>query len=95
MATLLLAQSGVHPKRAANDGCTPLCIAAQNGHAGMAALLLADPGGVDPSQANSKGRTPLIIACHMNHPAAAALLLDHGAIRQGRVGGLAHSCSVH
>ena len=62
----------------APDGATPLCIAAQQGNAELAALLLAHRAAVDAPRPKY-GDTPLCIAAQQGNAEVAALLLKHGA----------------
>jgi ankyrin repeat protein len=53
-------------------GCTPLYIAAQNGHAAIVSKLLQH--GADKSIRGWNNETPLEAAQRLNHAAVAALL---------------------
>jgi ankyrin repeat protein len=65
---------------------TPLCIAAQEGHADMVRVLLA--GGAEPDRARGDGVVPLYIAVQNGHHAAVRALLAAGAsARSCAVGG--------
>jgi ankyrin repeat protein len=59
------------------DGCTPLYIAAQNGHAAVVSVLIA--AGADVNKARASGGTPLYIAAQRGHAGVVDLLIAAGA----------------
>ncbi|MHB1954477.1 MAG: ankyrin repeat domain-containing protein [Sulfobacillus sp.] len=61
----------------ANNGNTPLMVAAQGGQTAVAAVLLVH--GADVNAKDKLGGTPLMFAARYGHTAVAALLLAHGA----------------
>ena len=70
------ARANVHNAR----GVTPLNMAAQNGRAAVARLLLSDPAlRVDVNKPTPAGRTPLYIACGRGHLDVVRVLLAAGA----------------
>lgn len=78
------------------DGFTALHLAAQYGHAAMAAMLLRRGATVDP--VNNYGATPLHIAARRGHPAIMQLLLEHGTdVNMGDAEGntALHLCVAH
>ena len=75
--TALMQGASVHT-RDEKDGCSPLLMAAENGHVEICSLLVAHGCKVDDK--DSKGRTPLSVAVRMRHAAICELLLAHGAI---------------
>lgn len=72
-----LAQHGVNPNTADENGVTPLQIAVQLGFAEGAEALLDAGAHVDPTTAT--GETPLINAVHQRDVAMVRLLMSHGA----------------
>jgi ankyrin repeat protein len=70
-------ENGATVDVAMTDGATPLCIAAQNGHAALAALLLENGAKVDLAMTN--GATPLYFAARQGHTDLAVLLLANRA----------------
>jgi ankyrin repeat protein len=68
---------GARPDLAANDGTTPLILAAQLGWIDGAEALLAR--GANVNLANRGGETPLIMAVHRGDLAMVRLLLGQGA----------------
>jgi ankyrin repeat protein len=61
-----------------DDGCTPLFIAAQQGHLEAVRLLLE--AGANPSLVRVDGKPPLSAARSHGHADTVALLLLHGAV---------------
>ena len=85
--------------RAAQNGCTPLYIACQNGHTEVVAKLLAANADVEqaPIEAGERRRTPMATACHFGHFGCVQLLCStarpapslsraerHGGVRRHR-----------
>lgn len=62
----------------ANDGSTPLWVAACNGHFEMVQWLASNGGSV--TQPDSNGNTPLAIARQQKHAAVVRFLEDNGAV---------------
>ena len=64
------------------DGCTPLHIAAQFGHAGVVSALI-ETAGVDLNAAltdgEDAGMTPMFLAAQENQPEVVTLLIAAGA----------------
>ena len=75
MRTLL--DAGADKDLAADDGVTPLIIAALHGRDAVVRSLL--PAGADKDLATNNGVTPLCIAAHNGHDATVRTLLDAGA----------------
>jgi ankyrin repeat protein len=73
IATLLL-ETGIDPNVRDKDGRTPLAIAAHEGQASVAELLL-NKKGVDPDARNKQGSTPLHEAVSKSHVGVIKLLL--------------------
>lgn len=71
---LLLATPGIQPNKKDNDGWTPLCLAACNGHAGCVKALLRVPG-ILVNEKNNKGHTSLMLAVHFGHVECVEALL--------------------
>ena len=69
----MLATPGIDVNEAGGDGWTPLLIAAEVGHAAVAAAL-CDARGVDVNRAMSDGTTPLYMAVQNGHADVAAAL---------------------
>ena len=65
---------GANVTAAKDNGCTPLFIAAQNGHKEIVQLLLAVPG-ININAAKDNGCTPLYIAAEKGHKEIVQLLL--------------------
>ena len=63
--------------QAKNNGCTPLYIAAENGHLEIAKLLLVK-GKANVNLARDMGATPLFVAAYRGHVEVAKLLLVEG-----------------
>jgi hypothetical protein len=61
----LLVEAGAVIDKAVDDGCTPLCMASENGHLDMARLLVE--AGADIDKARDTGGTPLFIASQKGH----------------------------
>ena len=80
---MLLAKQGVNVNQAADDGCTPLFIASQEGHSEVVSMLLAKQG-VDVNQAWKRSErdliTPLRAAIDRRHTEIAKLLVMRGSI---------------
>ena len=75
----LLALEGTNPNLAlAHNDVTPLFIAAHEGHAEIAKLLLA-AGKIDINQAGEHGRSPLFAASEKGHAEIVKLLINAGA----------------
>jgi len=72
---LLVARAAVNV--AVDEGVSPLCCAAQNGHVEIVKLLLRAKAEVD--QAGIRGDTPLIVAAFQAQLACVELLLAGGA----------------
>ncbi len=71
---MLLAVQGVDVNQAANNGCTPLFVASQNGHSEVVSMLLAVQG-IDVNQSKNTGSTPLYIASQNGHSEVVSMLL--------------------
>ncbi|RDD41757.1 Ankyrin repeat domain-containing protein 17 [Trichoplax sp. H2] len=65
------------------DGCTPLMLAAREGHFDVAMLLL-DSGAEVNVASGSENNTPLTLACWKGHHKVADLLLHYGANMEHR-----------
>merc|ERR1719295_1279413 len=61
-----------------HDGCTPLCKAAENGHADIMLELIKHGADVNKCATFDK-RTPLHAAAEGGNPAAVEILVSHGA----------------
>ena len=72
-----LLDAGADKDHAANDGCTPLYIAAQNGHDAVVRTLL--DAGADNDLATNDGATPLFMAAQEGHATIVRALLGAGA----------------
>ena len=64
---MLLANPGVDPAQANNNGCTPLTIACDKNHPAVATVLLDH--GANPHGASTSGKTAL--SCARKHPTSA------------------------
>jgi len=71
---MLLAKQGVKVNHTDEDGCTPLYIASQEGHAEVVSMLLAKQG-VKVNQAKNDGATPLFLASLKGHTEVVSMLL--------------------
>ena len=65
------------PFKAADNGCTPLLVASDQGHVDVARLLIE--AGADIDEAKYDGATPLFIASQRGHVEVVKALLDGGA----------------
>ena len=72
MVTKLIAAGADVNKATTDDGCTPLYIAAQNGHTAIVSKLLQH--GADKSIRGWQNETPLEAAQRRNYAAVVALL---------------------
>jgi ankyrin repeat protein/serine/threonine protein kinase len=77
----LLCREGARLSLADRAGLTPLHVAAAQGRAITAGLLLA--AGAHPDVCSRNGRTPLHLACAAGHAPTVALLLLHGGSPSG------------
>jgi ankyrin repeat protein len=76
--TQMLLYAGANVKATTRlGGYTPLLMAADLGHAGVIAALVA--GGADVKAANALGTTPLMLAAASGNPQAIAILVENGA----------------
>lgn len=76
---MLLKESNADPnKPTADDGTTPLCIAAGNGHAGVVEMLLEDSNTDANQPKTNDGSTPLFVAAENGHAGVVSLLLEKG-----------------
>src|SRR5688500_12401201 len=74
----MLLFAGANVKAATRlGGYTPLLMAADQGHAGVIAALVA--GGADVKAANALGTTPLMLAAASGNPQAVTILVENGA----------------
>ena len=78
MVRLLLEHGADADKAKTTDGCTPLFVASQNGHADVVWLLLENSADADKAT-TSIGATPLYWASRNGHTDVVTLLLQHGA----------------
>ena len=87
---LVLAQDGVLPGEMDDDGATPLCIAARNGHTklavGLAALGEKGAPGCDAVELDSAGKCAAGLALAYGHAALSKLLLAGRPMPIARVG---------
>ena len=74
----LIAAGALIDKALATDGCSPLYIAAQNGHLAVVTKLVAAGALVD--KATAKGYTPLFIAAANGHLTVVSELIAAGAV---------------
>src|SRR5690606_26408862 len=74
----LLLEAGADPEIANADGQTPLMLAARDGVAEIAELLLEHGASVDPVE-QWRGQSALIWAAARGHGAVTRLLIGHGA----------------
>ena len=70
-------KAGADPNAAAEDGSTPLMVAAQYGHSEVLQLLLE--AGADKNAAKTNGVTALLVAAQNGHVESLWLLLEAGA----------------
>lgn len=81
-----LIAAGCDPGAAANDGMTPLMLAAKQGYARCAEILLREPGS-HPRAADKDGMDALMWACFGNSPECIAALAEACApLRKDRLG---------
>jgi len=78
---LLLCRQGARLSLTDRAGLTPLHLAAAQGRALTASLLIA--AGAQPDPCSRNGRTPLHLACAAGHAPTVALLLYHGSSPSG------------
>ena len=69
----LLGRGNISPNKPDNDGQTPLCCAARNGHERVVEILLRQ-GDINPSKPDKLGQTPLWWAAESGHAGVIALL---------------------
>ncbi|NJB67242.1 ankyrin repeat protein [Desulfobaculum xiamenense] len=69
--------SGAKVNALNDDGESPLCVAAYEGHAEIVGLLLAN--GADPDARNAFNEPPLVTASMEGHAEVVRMLLEHGA----------------
>ena len=74
-----LMELGAHVKKAADDGWTPLNIAAEKGHEMVVQALMEL--GVDVNKAADNGWTPLAIAAQEGHTAIVQFLRDAALVQ--------------
>ena len=75
----LLLDHGALLEATLSDGATALFLACQNGHVGLARLLLERGADVNVRRLHDDDCTPLIIASARGYDAVVRLLLEHGA----------------
>ena len=72
-----LVEVGADQDQADNQGATPLCIAAHNGHLDVVRHLVEV--GADTDQADNQGATPLCLAANKGHLDVVRYLVEVGA----------------
>ena len=74
-----MSSQGAKVNQAANDGATPLFIAAQKGKEAIQQLLLDSGADANICMTEASRHSPLTIAAYMGHQAICELLLAHNA----------------
>jgi|TARA_B110000977_G_scaffold139712_2_gene177345 ankyrin repeat protein len=74
-------KAGADVNKAMNDGQTPVCIAAEEGHEATVRALIEL--GADVNKATDDGKTPQSFAAQNGHEAIVRALIEAGADRGG------------